>query len=174
MGQIICDHMVNTGVPLDKPLFTLGNLMPDILLTYIFNRHAQPRCSSRLRKLLKRLHETSPSSRLMFSYYSGVATHYICDFLCYAHTSAFKGGLRDHHAYEKSQTCIGIEILPLNKQYCMNYYSLAELINALEERISGHVQALSENAGKPSSDIPVAINTASWAASAAYSLSLPS
>ena len=96
-----------------------------------------------------------------------MAAHYICDFLCYAHTSVFEGGVREHLMYEKNQAVIENEVLPFFKQDSM-YYSLAELINTLNERILTRVQILSKNAEMSLSDIPIAINIASWATSAAY------
>jgi len=167
MSQRICNNMIESGVPLEKSLFILGNLVPDILATYIFNKHSQLKCSSHLNKLLKRIYKASHKNRLVFSYYSGVAAHYICDFLCYAHTSVFSGSLRDHLTYEKYQSFGDTEEFPFFKHDFMNY-SLAELINALDELISKRVQILSKNAGMSVSDIPVAIRVASWAATAAY------
>ena len=167
MGQIICNNMVENGIPLEKMLFKFGNLVPDLLVTYIFNKHSQSRCSSRLKKLLKRVYKASHSNRWIFSYYSGVASHYICDFLCYAHTSVFSGSLRDHLTYEKNQPFIDTDVLPFHKLDSM-YYSLTELDNALDELISKRVQLLSKNAWMSVSDIPVAIRVASWAAIAAY------
>ena len=167
MGHKIYDNMTENGIPLDKKLFIIGNLIPDILATYIFNKHSQKKCASHLKKLLKRIYKTSHSSRLAFSYYSGVTAHYICDFLCYAHTSVFRGNLRDHLNYEKYQTFVDTDMLPFYKLDIVNY-SLAELISALDERISKRVQLLSRNAEMSFSDIPVAINIASWATFAAY------
>jgi len=159
--------MVKNGIPLEKMLFKIGNLAPDLLVTYLFNKHSHSKCSSRLKTLLKRIYAASPSNRFAFSYYSGVAAHYICDFLCYAHTSVFSGSLRDHLTYEKHQLFCDAEVLPFYLQDSM-HYSLTELIQVLEERISRRVQLLSRNAEMSLSDIPVAISVASWATSAAY------
>jgi len=167
MGHMICNNMTENGIPLEKVLFKLGNLVPDILMTYAFNKHSHQKCASRLEKLLKRIYAASPSNRFVFSYYSGVAAHYICDFLCYAHTSVFSGSLRDHLTYEKYQSFVDTDMLPFYKLDSM-HYSLAELICALDERISKRVQLLSRNAEMSFSDIPIAINIASWATSAAY------
>jgi len=159
--------MTKNGIPLKKSLFIFGSLVPDLLVTYIFNKHSQSKCFSRLKKLLKRICKASSSNSLIFSYYSGVATHYICDFLCYAHTPVFSGSLRDHLIYEKYQSFIDTEVLPFNMQDSMRY-NLAEFISALEERILMRVRILSMNAELSFSDIPVAINIASWATSVAY------
>ena len=167
MGRKIYDNMTENGIPLEKKLFILGNLVPDILATYIFNKHSHQKCATHLKKLLKRTYKASLSSRLVFSYYSGVTAHYICDFLCYAHTSVFCGSLRDHLTYEKHQLFSDAEVPPFYIHDSM-HYSLTELIQALEERISGRVQLLSRNAATSLSDIPVAISIASWATSAAY------
>ena len=167
MGHKICNNMTENGVPLDKSLFILGNLAPDILATFIFNKHSHQKCASRLKKLLKRIYFASSSNRLLYSYYSGVAAHYICDFLCYAHTSVFSGSLRDHLVYEKHQSFIDSDELPFYIQDS-THYSLTELIHVLEERIIRRVCDLSRNASLSHSDIPVAINIASWATCAAY------
>lgn len=34
----------------------------------------------------------------------GILSHYICDFMCYVHTPAFKGSLKEHRAYEEEQS----------------------------------------------------------------------
>ena len=167
MGQIMCEHMTENGVPLKKSLFIFGNLVPDILVTFIFNKHSFKNCHLRLKTLLAKVYKASPAKRMVFSYYSGVAAHYICDFLCYAHTTAYEGNLRDHMAYEKSQTCNGIDVLPLYNRDSKRY-DLTELIDALEERIARRVQLLAANAEISLADIPIAMSIASWAASAAY------
>ena len=167
MGNLIYKNMTGIGIPIDKSLFILGNLAPDILISYAFNPHSHSKCSPRLIKLLKRLYATPKSSRLKYSYYSGVASHYICDFLCYAHTSAFEGSVREHLTYEKSQTVCDNDVLPFCKQDSM-YYSFSELINALNERISRYMKLLSNIVSLSIMDIPIAIKTATWATSAAY------
>jgi hypothetical protein len=34
----------------------------------------------------------------------GMISHYVCDFMCYVHTSDFDGGFREHRAYEQEQS----------------------------------------------------------------------
>jgi len=167
MGNLIYKNMTEIGIPIEKSLFIFGNLAPDILITYAFNPHSHSKCSSRLIKLLKRLYAIPKSSRLKYSYYSGVAAHYICDFLCFAHTSAFEGSVREHLIYEKNQTVCDNDVLLFCKQDSMNY-SYSELINSLEERISRYVNLLTKTVNLSIMDIPIAIKTATWATSAAY------
>jgi len=157
------------GIPLEKSLFIFGNLAPDILVTYVFNPHSYSnrKCCLRLNKILKLLYETSTSNRIKFSYYSGVAAHYICDFLCYAHTPIFEGGVREHLIYEKNQEVTGKEVFPIFMHDGM-YYGIIELINTLDEWIIKRVKLLSKNAEISFSDIPVAMSIASWAMSAVY------
>jgi hypothetical protein len=54
--------------------------------------------------MMRRLFEGRLDPRsARFSYSLGIVSHYVCDYFCYPHHPSFKGGLREHIAYETRQ-----------------------------------------------------------------------
>ena len=49
----------------------------------------------------------------------GIIIHYVCDFLCYAHTVGFDGNLMEHRAYEEEQGALTQS--PRIKELCSFY-----------------------------------------------------
>ena len=104
MGCLIWKEMATKDMILRKRLYIPGNLAPDLFGSFMFRQHTYISCGSRLRKRLRQLIEGNVAgSGILFSFYSDIISHYICNFLCYVHTSAFKGSVREHYLYERSQ-----------------------------------------------------------------------
>lgn len=155
-------------MPLNTPVFIFGNLAPDLCFSFLFHKHNHTESAASLAKLLKRLYDGDIAfNEAMFSFYLGMATHYVCDFLCYPHSPAFKGGLREHVIYERKQTVNSDDMLPFYKQKSKNL-SLAKLIEKLDGHISRREQLFSQNVGLTNCDIPLAMYVATWVASCAY------
>jgi len=168
MAGLIWERMASNDMQLRKRVYLLGNLAPDLIGSYLFRQHSYITCGARLRKLLRRLFDGNIArSSLLFSFYTGVMSHYVCDFLCYAHTAAFVGGVREHYKYEKKQNVNEDEMLPFDRQKSMNY-SYSELKLDIEYCIDRHERILSRDSGTSTSDIPFAVYVATWAASAVY------
>jgi len=168
MACLIWEKMASNDMQLRKRLYCLGNLAPDLIGSFLFRQHSYITCGERMRKLLRRLFDSNVSSRsILFSFYTGVLSHYVCDFLCYAHTSAFAGSVREHYEYEKNQNVNKEEMLPFDRQKSMNY-SYSELKLNIENCIERRVRILSQNGGTSASDIPFAVHVATWAVSAVY------
>jgi hypothetical protein len=103
IGRLICQKMAENDMPLNEPLFVFGNLAPDLTFSYLYRAHVRALSSSYLDKRLQRLYKGGMApGGARFSFYLGVMTHYICDFFCYPHTPAFKGGVREHVLYSVS------------------------------------------------------------------------
>jgi hypothetical protein len=168
MGRLIWEKMATNDMVLRKRLYFLGNLAPDLIGSFLFKQHSYSSCGANLRKLLRQLIEGNVSKGgIRFSFYSGIISHYICDFLCYAHTEAFKGSVREHYLYEKNQTVKADEVAPFIKHQRINY-SYIGLKFDIENCIINHEKALSQNADLSIADITLAIYVATWAASALY------
>lgn len=168
MGYLIWEKMAANDMQLRKRLFCLGNLVPDLTGSFMFRLHSYSSCGMRLKKLMRRLFGGSfVRNGILFSFYSGVMSHYICDFLCFPHTTSFKGNLREHRLYEKSQVVKAEDMLPFNRQISMNY-SYSELILCIEDHLDRREQMLVESISASTSDIPLAVHVAIWAASAIY------
>jgi len=168
MGCMICKEMKTGNMPLNKVLFILGNLAPDLFFSFLYRPHLRSQSASHLKKVLRRLYKGGITpERLRFSFYSGVLTHYVCDFLCYAHTPAFTGSMREHIRYEKQQTVNARDLLPFDVQKSMNL-SLSRLTDILDEYILRREQFFMQNAERAGTDIPIAIYVATWAASSVY------
>ena len=168
MGRLIWKKMESNDMMLRKRLYFLGNLTPDLLGSFLFRQHSYTSCGSRLRKLLRRLIDGDIArSSVLFSFYSGIISHYVCDFLCFAHTTSFKGNVRDHHGYEKKQVVRADDMLPFNVQRSMNF-SYSELILGIESCVDKREQMLSKSICVSILDIPLAVYAAIWVASALY------
>ena len=168
MACVIWEKMASNDMQLRKRLYFLGNLAPDITGSFLFRQHSYITCGARLRKLLRRLFDGSISNNsILFSFYTGVMSHYVCDFLCYAHTAAFVGSVREHYRYEKNQNVNAEEIIPFENQKSMKY-SYSGLKLDIENCIDNRERMLIQNARISASDIPFAIYIATWAVSAVY------
>ena len=168
MGRLIWNEMATNDMVLKKRLYLLGNLAPDMFGLFLFRQHSYISCGSRLRKRLRQLIEGNVTRNgILFSFYSGVISHYLCDFLCYVHTAAFKGSVREHYIYERSQIVNAGDMLPFDKNRSMDY-NYTGLKFDIENCIDVHEKILSQNAGLSTTDIPMAVHVATWAASAIY------
>jgi len=168
MGLLISKQMNENEMPLRNISFIAGNILPDIWLSFIYRPHFRKFSAAGINKMLRRLYDSrAGSGGLWFSYRLGVVTHYICDFFCYSHTPAFKGGLNGHRRYEKKQTVKAGDMLPFFKRKCTNIdYDV--LIGMLNDYVSRHEQLLNQNPEMSYTDIPVAVLAAAWTASVVY------
>ena len=83
-----CEGRLNTR--LRAGWFSFGNVYPDVSHQRIMH-----------------MHEADSAGRMVARWRSlrlGIISHYICDFMCYVHTPAFKGSLKEHRAYEEEQS----------------------------------------------------------------------
>jgi len=168
MACQILEKLASNDMQLRKRVYFLGNLAPDLIGSFLFRQHSYITCGARLRKLLRRLFDGNvASSSILFSFSTGVMSHYVCDFLCYAHTAAFKGSVFEHYKYEKHQSVNAEDMLPFDRQRSMNY-SYSELKFDIERCIDKHERILSKSVGMSAFDIPFAVYVATWAVSAVY------
>jgi len=94
-------------------------------------------------------------------------SHYICDFLCYPHTTAFKGGTHEHYLHEKKQKVEADDLLPLNKKRCngLSYFLLTDMI---DRYISRREKLFGQSTELKYGEISFAMYVAAWASSNAY------
>ena len=168
MGKLIYKSMEENGIRLNKTMFVYGNLAPDMCFSYIYRMHTRTVSASYLSKQLKRVYSgvNLPESA-KFSYSLGVMSHYICDFLCYPHTTAFNGCTHEHYLHEKKQTVEAGDLLPLNKKRCigLDYIMLTDMI---DRYISRREKLYVQNAEIKYGEISFAMYVAAWASSNAY------
>ena len=168
IGRFIRTVLAENGMPLVGPAFALGNIAPDLIYSYVFRRHTRSSSSDYLHKIIWRLcsDDIRPDG-MAYSLYLGVMAHYICDFLCYPHTPAFNGSVRDHMLYEKGQS-VGDGDWDLFDPEEIRYLGPARLIKKLDGDFSKREQFFLQNADAEYEDIPVALNVATWAAASVY------
>ena len=86
--------------------FSLGNVLPDFS-HHRLRLHEEAASGTAVAHAIVRLcHWGVRSDRMLSRWYSlrlGMLAHYISDFMCYAHSPAFEGTLREHRAYEAAQ-----------------------------------------------------------------------
>jgi len=91
--------MNESGYYVNKSLFLLGNIFPDLCFSFIWCRHEHRYSRDYVRQKIELL-KKRPS---LFSFHLGVLTHYICDFFCYPHSFAYDKRLVHHIIYEIRQ-----------------------------------------------------------------------
>lgn len=92
-------------VKLNTLSFIIGNLKPDLPFLLLKVPHYRIPDSGLLKKEMDKLIEYHQKKYTTctndFSERLGIVTHYLSDFFCYAHSTAFKGGVLGHYLYEK-------------------------------------------------------------------------
>jgi len=99
IGKKVCAELNELGCRINKRLFLLGNLFPDLIQSYIWCRHEYQHSREYIRKKLDMLKKRPK----LFSFHLGILAHYICDYFCYPHSSVYDKGLIDHITYELRQ-----------------------------------------------------------------------
>ena len=167
MAKLIYRQMDENGIQVNEAFFVLGNLGPDLYFSYLFRQHTRARSGAHLERQLKCLYAANATkSAAKFSYHLGVMSHYVCDFLCYPHTPAFRGSTREHILHEKRQK-VNAELLPFNRQQSMGL-NHEKLTKTLNHRISSSERRLSGNSCDDYTEIPVAMYVATWAVAGAW------
>ena len=168
MGSLIWAKVTEQGISVNKQFFVFGGIAPDLWISCVYRPHFRRLCAGRFYRLLRRLYSTGGMvGGLPYSFFLGVMTHYLCDFLCYAHTPAFKGGLREHMQYEKKQKVESANVLPLLVQKGKDIH-YNQLINTLDDFITKRETYLMWGDESPDAEISIAINMAAWAVTCVY------
>ena len=168
MGRLMYANMAKNGIRLNEWAFVLGNLAPDISLSYLYRQHSREVSAPYLAKQLEFLYGGSAAyGDAGFSYSLGVMSHYVCDFLCYPHTTAFKGGAREHIIHENNQMVGPADLLPFNKKNSVGM-DLDKLARILDKYISRHERLFARDEASGQNDVPIAMHVSTWAAAGAY------
>ena len=168
MARLINRQMKENGVEADGLFFVLGNLAPDMTFSYIHRRHTRAVSLPHLEKQIRCLYKKGADPYgAVFSWRLGVMSHYVCDFLCYPHTPAYKRGAAGHFFHEVRQSVHSSDVLPLDKQKGRGLDAV-KLTEALERHIERREKLLSQNGGQEYAEVSVAMYVASWASSSAY------
>jgi hypothetical protein len=168
MAKMICRRMEGKGMRLRAFPFILGNLVPDLCLSFLFRRHEYACSALFLRKISLRLYEgrfDPPSAA--FAYFMGIAGHYICDYFCYSHSPAFRGNLWDHIRYEWVQPMPGAEAVSAcePEQGAMGF---SRLMDTLDACIRRHDRDLRGDAAAAKTDIAMGTAAAGWLTEAVF------
>ncbi len=167
MGRRICAEMAANDMPLKKAGFMLGNLAPDLCLSFVIRPHLYALTAFNIQKLLARLCRGGNPRSAGFSFRLGVLTHYICDSFCYSHSPAFKGGTRAHVRYERRQRA-EFQTMPLLTGPKGMAVGLKRMLRDLEAAIHSHNTQLEQDVQAAAADIPLAVDMATRAAFTAY------
>jgi hypothetical protein len=171
MGRRIYLKLRRQGIFLQRLWFLLGNLIPDLCISFVYRRHEYEATSMSLKKLMRRLYDgrLNPHSAL-FSFCLGIINHYVCDYFCYSHHPSFTGGLWAHIVYEMCQKPeYGIFSLRtaepppvtageiFSQTRIMTFSGMTDM---LDECLASHERRRSQNTGRPFNDIPPAVSAA--------------
>lgn len=101
-----CEGRLN--IRLRAGWFSFGNVYPDVSHQRIMHMHEADSAGRMVDRMIRRLCRWGIEDGKMLSRWNslrlGILSHYICDFMCYVHTPAFKGSLKEHRAYEEEQS----------------------------------------------------------------------
>jgi len=100
IAKRICAEIKGLGFHLNEKSFLLGSIFPDLIHSYIWRRHEYHNSRDYIKKKI----ESIKKRPYFFSFRLGIVTHYICDYFCYPHSSAYDKGLLQHIMYEFRQT----------------------------------------------------------------------
>lgn len=119
--------------------FAFGNVYPDCTHQRLFHLHEQESAGLMVERMIRRFCRKGIDQRKTLSRWRslrlGIIAHYICDFSCYVHTSAFEGTLREHRAYEAEQGRISAQ---QGKKALCDFYGAddsAQLIRLLKSAL---------------------------------------
>lgn len=88
--------------PFKKICFRIGNLIPDYSYHTYSKSIGHGFRTARKKLVLAWQSRHFHGETAVFYFRLGVAAHYICDSFTYPHNSVFKGGLKEHIAYENA------------------------------------------------------------------------
>jgi len=120
IAKKICAEIKGLGFHLNAKSFLFGNLFPDLIHSYIWRRHEYHNSRDYIRKKI----ESFKKRPFFFSFQLGIVTHYICDYFCYPHSSAYDKGLLQHILYEYRQK---VPKNPCNLNIDIPSFSIEEL-----------------------------------------------
>lgn len=110
-SKILAAVQEATGLTLHKRFFFYGNVCPDIARFRVwaphFASHSMPYVKKRIKALSR--HPVSIEGERVDALYSmqlGILCHYICDFFCHVHSTAYEGNFRHHLTYELRQQAL--------------------------------------------------------------------
>ena len=134
-----CEGRLN--IRLRAGWFSFGNVYPDVSHQRILHMHEAASAGKMVCRMIQRLCRWGIEDGRMLSRWNslrlGIIAHYICDFMCYAHTPAFEGNLKEHRAYENQQSLYAGSQSP--RAVCSFYDARdgGELVELLEKVIQG-------------------------------------
>ncbi len=91
---------------LDRRWFLYGNIYPDVSHYLVSAPHFADQSMGFVRRRILALCEYPVMGENLDAVYSmqlGILSHYLCDFFCHVHSSAYRGSMRGHFLYEIHQ-----------------------------------------------------------------------
>ena len=136
--------------------FSFGNIYPDVSHQRILHMHEITSAGKMVNRMIRRLCRWGIEDGQLLSRWNslrlGILCHYICDFMCYVHTPAFEGTLRERRAYENEQShCAG---KPCTPSVC-SFYSV-ETDEELVKQLTLALQARDPATFSPADDLDYA------------------
>lgn len=153
-------RLSDVGIRLNKPLFVLGNLVPDISPATITKPHSYSDSFLQTGLMIKKLCSgvdavDSPS----FSMTIGKVMHYICDYFCFPHTLSFHDNFGKHLLYECKQKFPKKDLLA-NKQKLNLLTTPSQIIRSIKKRVMNYEYNLKNDKLNNNNELLYAIETA--------------
>lgn len=105
------------NIKLCRNLFVAGNIIPDLHIDYIKEKHYRCFCYENIKKEIIEMSNTRMTLK-EFSFRAGIICHYLSDFFCYPHEQEWRylqGNTKEHIIFEEKQN-----LLTNNKIFTVN------------------------------------------------------
>ena len=120
IGESVLDALRDKqSIQLDRTRFILGNIVPDLHVDYIHQKHYSSQCYEKIKRAIMELPDKNLTLK-QFSFRSGIICHYLSDFFCYPHDQEWHyggGNTKEHIIFEEKQyqICKGNIIRPFER-----------------------------------------------------------
>ena len=116
--NVYLNLVAEKNIKLNHNLFIAGNIIPDLHVDYIKQKHYKYICYENIKKAMIEMSNTKMTLK-EFSFKAGIICHYISDFFCYPHEQEWhylQGNTKEHIVFEEKQNLItNNKIFTVNK-----------------------------------------------------------
>lgn len=106
--NVYLNLLTEKNIKLNRNLFIAGNILPDLHVDYIKEKHYKCFCYENIKKAIIEMSNTKMTLK-QFSFRAGIICHYLSDFFCYPHEQEWRylqGNTKEHIVFEEKQSII--------------------------------------------------------------------
>ena len=149
LGRYLADQMSEVySLQQHRKAFCLGNIMPDLRLSFLTTRHEFFGTFNQLQNKMKELVERNPEEENARVYWRrfGEVMHYMADYFTFPHNRTYKGSLAEHNSYEaelknRLKECILSGRADRQLEEAKHFDSFEELVEYIRERHAYYLES---------------------------------